>query len=247
MQNSNTKNSSEVFGQNQELNEDITDKGLPKSCLINFSKEILDKNKVRGDKNLIPMLDKISKVYVAYLSSLGCKICTDSGKKTLNIEHIIEALKQMNFNEHIELLKKDAIKEDKDQEKLEESEDNKKKNENAHLKQMINKKKKRGSRKKKYFEDENERETIKNMQAKLFEEARNELKNKQYDQCLQQTNMFYQGEYGENMNINLGLSEQSREKKDEIDYKNQNIGEIDNEMFINKSGEEDKDFDNIDN
>ena len=99
--------SNDFIQSSENINKDITDIGLPKTCLNNFLKEILSKNKVRGDKNIIPMLDSISRFYVNYLSSFGSKICIESGKKTLNIEHVIEALKQMNFNKHIDLLVKD--------------------------------------------------------------------------------------------------------------------------------------------
>ena len=98
------QSNSDEFLNNQEINEDINDIGLPKSSLHNFVKEILAKNKVRGDKNIIPMLDKISRQYVTYISSYGAKICTECGKKTLNLEHILEALKKMKFQKHIEKL-----------------------------------------------------------------------------------------------------------------------------------------------
>ena len=47
------------------MNEDINDIGLPKSSLQSFVKDILAKNKVRrGDRNIIPMFDNISLLYV---------------------------------------------------------------------------------------------------------------------------------------------------------------------------------------
>ena len=48
---------SEELENNPELNEDINDIGLPKSSLHSFVKEFLTKNKVRGDKNIIPFSD----------------------------------------------------------------------------------------------------------------------------------------------------------------------------------------------
>jgi type I site-specific restriction-modification system R (restriction) subunit len=101
------KNSNELLN-NQDINEDINDIGLPKSSLQSFLKGFLSDKKIRGDKNIIPMLDKISRLYVYHLSSFGAKICTDCGKKTLNLEHIFEALKTMKFDEHIEKLVKDV-------------------------------------------------------------------------------------------------------------------------------------------
>ena len=93
-----------------ELNEENNDIGLPKSSLHSFVKEFLTKNKVRGDKNIIPMLDKISRYYVTFISKVGAQICEDWKKKTLNLEHIFEALKQLKFHKHIELLMKELLK-----------------------------------------------------------------------------------------------------------------------------------------
>ena len=141
---------------NPELNEENNDIGLPKSSLHSFVKELLTKNKVRGYKNIIPMLDKISRYYVTFISKVGAQICEDWKKKTLNLEHIFEALKQLKFHKHIERLMEESKKEqgnDKDGE-----EDDEKKYENKNLKQMINKKKKRGGRKKKYYENEEEKD-----------------------------------------------------------------------------------------
>ena len=86
------KTSEEVLN-NQELNEEINDIGLPKSSLHSFVKEILSKNKVRGDKNIIPMLDKISRTYVTHISSLGAKICNDCGKKNFKFRAYLRSLK----------------------------------------------------------------------------------------------------------------------------------------------------------
>lgn len=99
--------SSDFIKSSDNLQDDITDIGLPKSSLNSVLKDFLSKNKFRGDKNIIPMLDSISRHYVTYVSNLGNKICLESGKKTLNIEHVIEALKQMKFKKHIDLLIKD--------------------------------------------------------------------------------------------------------------------------------------------
>ena len=54
---------------NPELNEDNNDIGLPKSSLHSFVKEFLTKNKVRGDKNIIPIIDRgINKLYLPIFS-----------------------------------------------------------------------------------------------------------------------------------------------------------------------------------
>ena len=248
------QNNSDDFLNNQEMNEDINDIGLPKSSLHNFVKEILAKNKVRGDKNIIPMLDKISRQYVTYISSYGAKICTECGKKTLNLEHILEALKKMKFQKHIEKLVEHLKKNGEiDTSKYDQLEDEKK-NENKNLKQLINKKKKRGGRKAKCFEDEKERDEMKRAQAKMFEEARNDI-NRQQEQN-QMENFGYalnNGENEENENYDEGneikgidLNEQ-KGKEDNIDNdKNKEkdkYDEIDKKLLINNGGDEDINFD----
>ena len=246
------KNSDELLN-NQDINDDINDIGLPKSSLHSFVKEILTKNKVRGDKNIIPMLDKISRQYVTYISSYGAKICTECGKKTLNLEHILEALKKMKFEKHIEKLVEHLKKNGEiDTSKYDQLEDEKK-NENKNLKQLINKKKKRGGRKKKYFEDENERDEMKRLQAKMFEEARNDM-NRQQEQNQMENfeSNFINGENEENENldeennkeINLDEEKEKEDAKDNDKNKEKNkYDDIDKKLFINNGGDEDINFD----
>lgn len=242
MEPSNQKNSEELLN-DRDMPEDINDIGLPKSSLHSFVKEILTKNKVRGDKNIIPMLDKISKLYVTHISSFGAKICTDSGKKTLNLEHILEALKQMQFNKHIERLVKDLKNSEIDSSKYDQLEEDKK-NENKNLKQLINKKKKRGGRKKKCFEDENERDQMKKMQEKMFEEARNDM-NKQQEKTMLE-NIGYkindenndEEDYKDNFDLN-----EDKEKKDEKGKDKEKYDDSDQNCCINNGEEEDINFD----
>ena len=216
------KNSNELLN-NQDINEDINDIGLPKSSLQSFLKGFLSDKKIRGDKNIIPMLDKISRLYVHHLSSFGAKICTDCGKKTLNLEHIFEALKTMKFDEHIEKLVKD-VKDIKNGEidtfKYDQLEEEQKK-ENVNLKQLINKKKKRGRRKKKYFENEEERAKMRAEQEKMFEEARNDM-NKQ-----QENDLF--GNIEDINNENYDDNEDEKEKKKDLD---ENEGKINEKKMI---------------
>ena len=239
---------SSIMQPQENLDKEISDVGLSKSCLNQVLKEILSKNKVRGDKNIIPMLDSISKYYVTYLSSLGSKICLDSGKKTLNIEHIIAALKQMNFKNHIDLLVKDLPKGENDPEKLKilsnvNLNKNNEKEENNDLKKLINKKKKRGSRKKNPFMNEDEKEAIKRMQDEMYEEAMHDL-------TLQQQNQFSSGEikleennnYSGNNN-SIGNNDISIGLKDNNLIKDQNLDEYGKEIFFNKNEENDINFD----
>ena len=225
------KNSNELLN-NQDINEDINDIGLPKSSLQSFLKGFLSDKKIRGDKNIIPMLDKISRLYVYHLSSFGAKICTDCGKKTLNLEHIFEALKTMKFDEHIEKLVKD-VKDIKNGEidtfKYDQLEEEQKK-ENVNLKQLINKKKKRGGRKKKYFENEDERAKMRDEQEKMFEEARNDM-NKQ-----QENDLF--GNIEDINNENYDDNEDEKEKKKDLD---------ENEGKINEKKDDKDKCSNLDN
>jgi histone H3/H4 len=206
-----------------EINDDMNDIGLPKSSLHSFVKEILSKNKVRGDKNIIPMLDKISRLYVTYISSFGAKICTESGKKTLNLEHILEALKKMNFNKHIELLVKDIKNGEIDSSKYDQLEEDKK-NENKNLKQLINKKKKRGGRKKKCFEDEKERDEIRKLQEQMFEEARKDMNIQQVEDLGYRENEENNEEDSKEVYLN-----EEKEKKDEKEKNKQNDKEKEKE------------------
>jgi histone H3/H4 len=235
------KTSDEIIN-NQEINEDINDIGLPKSSLQSFVKEILMKNKVRGDKNIIPMLDKISRIYVTHISSLGAQICTRCGKKTLNLEHIFEALREMKFNKHIELLGeglKSIKSEDIDSSNYEQKEEEKNR-ENKNLKQFINKKKKRGGRKKKYFENEDERAAMKKMQEQMFAEARNDMnKQQELDMMENSGNLNYS-------NPN-NYEEDEKDKENEIeegkDKNKENYSNLDKKLFLDNGGEEDINFD----
>ena len=153
--------------------------GLPKSTLWNFIKEILIQNQVKGEKNIYPLIDKISLTYINYLSSLGFQICSKNGKKTLNIEHILEALKTMNFNKHIKLLTSElSIKELENDEK-EELEI--KYEDNMNVKQLINRKKKSNKRKRGY-ESKEDLEELARAQREMFEQARLEQMNQELNE-----------------------------------------------------------------
>lgn len=252
MEQLNQKTSDELLN-SDDSNEEINDIGLPKSSLHSFVKEILSKKKVRGDKNIIPMLDKISRLYVKKISSLGAKICTENGKKTLNLEHIFEALKRLDFKNHIKLLEED-VKEfkntDFDNSKFDQLEDDKKNEmENKNLKQLINKKKKRGGRKKKYFENEDERNRMKLMQEKMFEEARNDMNKQQelnmmenFDNIINEENN--DNEIDKDKGIDLEEDKDNKFESEKDKEKNkEKYSNIDKDLFINNGGDEDINFD----
>jgi hypothetical protein len=91
-------------------------------------------------------------------------ICTEKGKKTLNVDHVIEALKQLGFDSHIKLLSSeldlsDLQNEDRKDVVIENSLD---------MKDLINKQKKRRKNKKKpEYNEDDEKE-----QLKLFEQSK---------------------------------------------------------------------------
>ena len=159
----------------QVQNEDTTrqeEVGLPKSTLWNFIKEELNQNKVKADRNIYQLIDKICIRYVNYVSSLGSQICTTKGKKTLNVEHILDALKAMNFNNHIKALTKELLELEKNG-MTEEG----KYEDHTNVKQLINKNKKKTGKRKRQFETEEEKEEMAREQMMLFEMARQEQMN----------------------------------------------------------------------
>ena len=155
--------------------------GLPKSTLWNFIKEILIQNQVKGEKNIYPLIDKISLSYINYLSSLGFQICSKNGKKTLNIEHILEALKTMNFNKHIKLLTNELSIKELENDEIEEKELEIKYEDNMNMKQLINRKKKSNKRKRAY-ENKEDLEELAREQREMFEQARLEQMNQELNE-----------------------------------------------------------------
>ena len=155
--------------------------GLPKSTLWNFIKEVLTQNQVKGEKNIYPLIDKISLSYINYLSSLGFQICSKNGKKTLNIEHILEALKTMNFNKHIKLLTNELSIKELENDEIEEKELEIKYEDNMNVKQLINRKKKSNKRKRAY-ENKEDLEELAREQREMFEQARLEQMNQELNE-----------------------------------------------------------------
>jgi hypothetical protein len=196
--------------------------GLPKSTLWNFIKEVLTQNQVKGEKNIYPLIDKISLTYINYLSSLGFQICSKNGKKTLNIEHILEALKTMNFNKHIKLLTSElSIKEMENEDKLEEKELEIKYEDHMNVKQLINRKKKTNKRKRPY-ETQEDLEELAREQREMFEQARLEQMNEQMNEHIIQ-NQINENDIHESDNNNNSAPQNIDEllknsEKDEINF-----------------------------
>ena len=196
--------------------------GLPKSTLWNFIKEVLTQNQVKGEKNIYPLIDKISLTYINYLSSLGFQICSKNGKKTLNIEHILEALKTMNFNKHIKLLTSElSIKEMENEDQLEEKELEIKYEDHMNVKQLINRKKKTNKRKRPY-ETQEDLEELAREQREMFERARLEQMNEQMNENIIQ-NQINENDIPEHDNNNNSAPQNIDEllknnEKDEINF-----------------------------
>lgn len=154
-----------------------------------------------------------------HISELGCQICAKKGKKTLNIEHILEALKEMNFHKHIKLLTSEPyLKEMENDDKIEQ-----KYEDNMNVKQLINKKKKKNNKRNRSPENEEDLEELAREQKEMFEMAR--LEQMQHS-------------------INNANAQQNR-LSNEIHSKNIiQIDDYEKQIFSqNKKGQDEEDFD----
>ena len=192
--------------------------GLPKSTLWNFIKEILIQNQVKGEKNIYPLIDKISLSYINYLSSLGFQICSKNGKKTLNIEHILEALKTMNFNKHIKLLTNELSIKELENDEIEEKELEIKYEDNMNVKQLINRKKKSNKRKRAY-ENKEDLEELAREQREMFEQARLDQMNSSLNIINEsRNNNFEKNDNNNNNDIPQNIDELLNNQKEEINF-----------------------------
>ena len=102
--------------------------------------------------------------YVNQISTIASHICTEKGKKTLNVDHVIQALKTMNFENHIKKLTSEldlsaCQNEEKSKEIIEDAQE---------MKDLINQQKKKNKKKKKPVEFTEE---MANEQLNLFAKA----------------------------------------------------------------------------
>lgn len=142
--------------------------GLPKSCLTNYIRSLLAEKELRGDKIVYQLMDKIAIRYIKYLSSLGCSICLEEGKKTLNIEHILKALEQMNLKKYIpKLVEGQELQEEQDDKEVDKQK----------IKSLINKDRKTSRKRKNKFGTEAELEEAKRRQNEMFAQAKFEYNN----------------------------------------------------------------------
>lgn len=161
------------------------------------------------------------------------KVCTSHGKKTLNIDHILEALKLINFNSHIKKLQGEL-----DFNKLENEEINLRKKETnggnleessaIGMKDLINKKRK-NKKDKKTFEFS---EDMINEQMQLFEKSKME----------NMPNILMRGTPSANLN-NINSKENAVLKDGNKKLKLDNV--MEKSLFANekKTIEEEVDFD----
>lgn len=206
-----------ILGNKDNKQEDVS---LPKSTLWNFIKVDLMEKGMKADKKVCELFDKMAIQYVSHLSIIGSQVCQKEGKKTLNIEHILEALKQLHFDSYIQkLMSEDCLK---DYQSIKENSD---KHDNSNIKNVINKFKKKTGKRKKVVQTQEELEALEREQNLLFEQARNELFNTIYQQGQGQ-----QPPQPQDISIppkdNLNEKEQEELEKNIFDIKRTNEDEV---------------------
>lgn len=153
------------------------------------------------------------------MSNIASQICTEKGKKTLNVDHVIQALRQMKFENHIKLLTSelDLAAMQQTEEKVIED--------NREMKDLINKHKKKKKNKKKNhdFYDED----LINEQNELFEKCKQENFNLMFSQTQN---------YFNSNNVNKDFIYTENNKKMKLDNQEE-------ELFRKKSINEEEDFD----
>lgn len=154
---------------NNEEQDKSDDLSLPKTTIWNLLKEVAIAKGVKPEKKLCDIISQIAIKYIQQVAKIGTKICENEGKKTLNIEHVVEALKQMGLTNYVnKLTNEDFLK----QNELENCTDN------SHVKQIVNHfKNKNGKKRKKAKLSEDELRQMEIEQRKLLENARIEYIN----------------------------------------------------------------------
>lgn len=146
---------------NNEEQDKSDDLSLPKTTIWNLLKEVAIAKGVKPEKKLCDIISQIAIKYIQQVAKIGTKICENEGKKTLNIEHVVEALKQMGLTNYVnKLTNEDFLK----QNELENCTDN------SHVKQIVNHfKNKNGKKRKKEKLSEDELRQMEIEQRKLLE------------------------------------------------------------------------------
>ena len=132
------------------------------ATLNKFVKQVASSNSMKVDGKVLELMDKLTIKYINHISQISCDVCNESGKKTLNINHIISALRKSGFENHIKSLQVDLnIDAEAEEFNISNMEE---------MKEKLNQKKKKKKDKKKNdieFDEELKRE-----QMMLFEQSR---------------------------------------------------------------------------
>lgn len=117
------------------------------------------------DKNTINLIDKITIKYITSLTNKSTTVCTEYGKKTITVTHILETLKKEKLDSHLKKLQTELDLNEDEEEEV----DTKRKM--KELKVTINSKKRKGNKEKKTKKIVMTEEMM-NEQAMLFEKSK---------------------------------------------------------------------------
>lgn len=77
--------------------------------MLNYVKETIVPFGLKIDKNVFALIEKISMKYLNYLTDNAFIICNEKKKKTLNVDHIVEVLKKLKMESHINQILSDDM------------------------------------------------------------------------------------------------------------------------------------------
>jgi hypothetical protein len=170
---------------------------------------------MKCEKQIYDLLDKMTTKYVNHLSLVASQICTDKGKKTLNLDHVIQALKTMNFESHIKKLSSEldlsALQnEEKGKELIEDAQE---------MKDLINQQKKKNKKKKRTIEFTEE---MANEQLNLFAKAN----------LMMNSSEINQEEAAHYINYDENSLKLNGNKKMKLDLQEKNLFSVDKEEEV---------------
>lgn len=238
------KNDIDVFddvrriSQSGKKSEDVL---LPKSTLWNYIRREIESKGLRPDKRLTDLMNDLSIKFISHLSLTGAQYCNKSGKKTLNIEHLIEALKIMHLDNYITRLSQEECLNEGAMEDTTHGMDTK------NLKAMVNSYRKKSGKRKKFVQTPEELEELARQQNIMFEQARNEMNQKYFNQIETKVPEFKDDnekpEEEENFN---GEEEFNEEGEKEIKNEKEEDNQIPNENLLFKKKDEEEEDINFD-
>jgi len=68
---------------------------------MNYVKEIIAPFSLKIEKNVFTLIEKVSMKYLNYHTDNAINICNDKKKKTLNVDHIVDVLKLLKMEKHV--------------------------------------------------------------------------------------------------------------------------------------------------